>query len=114
MTAMLAVDPTNTKEEVGEQDVRVIEMVTDMFSTMDSNDLGSLKSYLESGKSGIESYTNAVEYSYGVTPQIFRQDGDGIRQVHPDKSFSAMGLGSSASTNSMMSSMMSKDTDICI
>ena len=36
MTAMLAVDPTNTKEEVGEQDVRVIEMVTDMFSTMDS------------------------------------------------------------------------------
>ena len=37
MTAMLAVDPTNTKEEVGEQDVRVIEMVTDMFSTMDSN-----------------------------------------------------------------------------
>lgn len=74
MTAMLAVDPTNTKEEVGEQDVRVIEMVTDMFSTMDSNDLGSLKSYLESGKSGIESYTNAVEYSYGVTPQIFRQE----------------------------------------
>ena len=70
MTAMLAVDPTNTKEEVGEQDVRVIEMVTDMFSTMDSNDLGSLKSYLESGKSGIESYTNAVEYSYGVMPQI--------------------------------------------
>ena len=53
MTAMLAVDPTNTKEEVGEQDVRVIEMVTDMFSTMDSNDLGSLKSYLESGKSGM-------------------------------------------------------------
>lgn len=110
MTAMLAVDPTNTKEEVGEQDVRVIEMVTDMFSTMDSNDLGSLKSYLESGKSGIESYTNAVEYSYGVTPQIFRQEGDGIRQVHPDKSFSAMGLGSSASTNSMMSSMMSTNT----
>ena len=45
-----------------------------------------------------------------MTPQIFRQDGDGIRQVHPDKSFSAMGLGSSASTNSMMSSMMSTNT----
>ena len=43
-------------------------------------------------------------------PQILRQDGDGIRQVHPDKSFSAMGLGSSASTNSMMSSMMSTNT----
>lgn len=107
MTSMLTIDPANSKEDLGEEDVRVIEMVTDMFSTMDSNDLESLKTYLESEESGIESCTNAIEYSYGVVPQIFRQDGEKIRQVHPDKSFSALGLGSSASTNSMMSSMMS-------
>ena len=44
-------------------DVKVIQMVTDMFSTMDSNDLKSLRAYLEGGKSGIEAYANAVEYS---------------------------------------------------
>ena len=54
-------------------------------------------------------YTNAVEYSYSVTPQIYRQDVDGIRQVNPDTSFDALGLGSSSGSNSMMSSIMSTD-----
>ena len=96
-----------SQEEQG--DVHVIQMVTNMFSTMDSNDLESLKIYLESGESGIEEYTNAIEYSYNVTPQIYRIDGDSVRQVNPDQSFDALGLGSSAGSNSMMSSMMSTD-----
>lgn len=96
-----------TEEEEGE--INVIQMVSNMFSTMDSNDLESLKTYLDSGDSGIEQYTNAIEYSYNVTPQIYRQDGDGIRQVNPDKSFEALGLGSASGSNSLMSSMMSTD-----
>lgn len=90
-------------------EVNVIQTVTDMFSKMDSNDLASLKTYFDSGKSGIEDYTNAVEYSYSVTPQIYREDGDAIRQVNPDHSFDALGIGSSSSSNSLMSSMMSTD-----
>ncbi len=96
-----------TEEEEGE--INVIQMVSNMFSTMDSNDLESLKTYLDSGDSGIEQYTNAIEYSYNVTPQIYRKDGDGIRQVNPDTSFEALGLGSSTGSNSLMSSMMSTD-----
>ena len=101
-------------EEAGTQeeeqgDIYVVNMVTDMFSTMDTNDLESLKSYLDSGDSGIEKYTNAVEYSYNTEPQIYKENGDEIRQVHPDSSFSSLGLGSSSNTNSMMSSMMSTD-----
>ena len=38
---------------------------------------------------------------------IYRETTDGVRQVHPDQSFSAMGLGSSTSAGSVMSSMMS-------
>ena len=75
---------------------------------MDSNDLKSLKKYLDSGKSGIEDYTSAVEYYYSISPQIFRQNKDGsVRQVNPDKSFESLGIGSGASTSSLMSSMMS-------
>ncbi len=88
-------------------DIHVVEMVTDMFSTMDSNDLKSLKAYFDSGDSGIEQYTNAVEYSYNIEPLIYKENGTEIRQVHPDRSFDAMGLGSSSNNNSMMSSMMS-------
>ena len=68
-------------------------MVTNMFSTMDSNDLGALKKYLDTGKSGVEQYTNAIEYKYSVSPQIYKENKDSIRQVNPDQSFSAMGLG---------------------
>ena len=95
--------------QVEEGEINVIQMVSNMFSTMDSNDLASLKTYLENGDSGIEKYTNAVEYSYSVMPQIYRQDVDGIRQVNPDTSFDALGLGSSSGSNSMMSSIMSTD-----
>ena len=67
-------------------------MVTDMFSQMNSNDLESLKSYLDSGQSKIENYTNAIEYSYNVTPQIYSEKDDGsVRQVNPDKSFESLG-----------------------
>lgn len=95
------------QEESG--DVNVIQMVTDMFSTMGSNDLEALKEYLDHGDSGIDQYVSAIEYSYDSVPQIYREDGDSIRQVNPDQSFSALGLGSGSSANSMMSSMMSTD-----
>ena len=96
------------KENSGDK-VKVIKMVTNMFSTMASNDLESLKEYLDEGDSGIEQYTTAVEYTYNISPQIFKENEDGIRQVNPDKSFDAVGLGSSSGSNSLMSSMMSTD-----
>ena len=102
-------DGGGQQEKAGNGEINVIKMVSNMFSTMDSNDLESLKTYLDSGDSGIEQYTNAIEYSYNVTPQIYRKDGDGIRQVNPDTSFEALGLGSSTGSNSLMSSMMSTD-----
>lgn len=108
MTSMLVGNESGEeKQGEGSGDVKVVQMVTNMFSTMESNDLESLKTYLDSGKSNIEDYTNAVEYSYNVVPQIYRQTENGVRQVHPDKSFDALGFGSSAGSNSMMSSMMS-------
>ena len=108
MTAMLGGGNNSGKEKEGGE-VDVIQMVSSMFSTMDSNDLESLKSYLDSNESDIDDYTNAIEYSYSVSPQIYREDGDSVRQVNPDHSFDALGFGSSSGSNSMMSSMMSTD-----
>lgn len=87
--------------------VHVSEMITNMFSKIGSNDLASLKQYFDSGDSKIDNYTNAVEYTYDVSPQIYSSNTKNIRQVHPDNSFSSLGLGSSTSSNSLMSSMMS-------
>ena len=89
-------------------EVGVAQMVTNMFSKMNSNDLESLKAYLDSNESSISQYANSVECTYSVSPQIFLENRKNIRQVNPDKSFSAMGLGS-GSSNSIMSSTMSTD-----
>ena len=89
--------------------VKVISLVTSMFGSIESNDLKSLKTYLDSGTSGIEEYTNAIEYTYNVSPQVFLSDtSNGVHQVNPDSSFAALGMGSS-STSSVLSSMYSTD-----
>ncbi len=92
----------------GDKPVHEAKMVSGMFGSIGSNDLASLKSYFDTGETGIEDYVSSIEYGYSVTPQIFNADtSSGVHQVNPDKSFSSVGLGSS--TNSIMSSMMSTD-----
>ena len=87
--------------------VKESKMVNNMFNSIGSNDLASLKDYLENGGTDINTYANAIEYTYSVTPQIFSADASkSVRQVNPDKTFSSLGLGSSSSS-SIMSSMMS-------
>ena len=107
LTSMM-VGAAAAQGEKKDGEVGVAQMVTNMFSKMNSNDLESLKTYLDSDESGVSQYANSVEYTYSVSPQIFREDGNNIRQVNPDKSFSAMGLGS-GSSNSIMSATMSTD-----
>lgn len=109
ISSMMSIDGNIGSNEKEPGQINVIQMVTNMFSKMDSNDLESLKQYLDSGDSGIEQYTSSIEYTYNVVPQIYRQEKDDIRQVNPDKSFEALGFGSSVSANSMMSSMMGTD-----
>lgn len=106
-TALLSEAPGSSDTPDGQ--VGILEMVNKLFSTMNSNDLQSLKTYLDSGQSGIEAYSSAVEYSYNCKPQIYRMEKDGVRQVNPDSSFAAMGLGSTVSSSSIMSTMMGTD-----
>lgn len=90
-------------------DVNVSQMITNMFSKIGSNDLVSLKKYLDQENRDIKQNTNSIEYSYAVAPQIYQNTTKNIRQVHPDKSFSSLGFGSNSESNSMMSMMMSTD-----
>ena len=99
---------SGNSEKAGD-DINVIDMLSGMFATVNSNDLSALKDYLENGGSGIEQYTSAIEYSYDTDPLIFGKTDGGYRQVNPDTSFEALGFGSSSGANSMMSTMMSTD-----
>lgn len=94
--------------EAPEGEVREVEMMSRFFSSVGSNDLASLKTFLDDNGGNIDEYANSIQYSYNVTPQIFTQlDDDDVRQVNPDGTFSALGFGSGASSSALMSASMS-------
>ena len=109
LTSMLTSgSPTSASGTTAEEGmVPVRQLITQMVAGITSNDLKSLKTYLESDDCTIAEDATSIEYSYNVQPQIYREDADGsIRQVNPDSSLSSLGISSTSSTNSMMSSMM--------
>ena len=105
LTSGSSASASGTTAEEGMVPVR--QLITQMVAGITSNDLKSLKTYLESDDCTIAEDATSIEYSYNVQPQIYREDADGsIRQVNPDSSLSSLGISSTSSTNSMMSSMM--------
>ncbi len=109
LSAMMEVSGNLSSSITGENDsdtITVTELITSMVSIMGSNNLPPLKEYLESGESDIWDYVKAIEYTYGVEPQIYSLEDDEYRQVHPDTTItSLMGMGSTIMSTTMMASM---------
>ena len=76
------------------EDGRIYEMplISSLYGTVQENDLKSLKAFLDSGESGIESSVRAVEYIYSITPYIYKVNEDTARQVSPDSIMTSTGL----------------------
>ena len=100
----LSADMMTNQKSSSATDGKVEEMqiLNQMVSGTEYNDLKSLKAYLESDKSDIKNQTKAIEYDYGITPQIYLQEEDGkVRQVCPDQTLSSL-----SGSSSMMLAMM--------
>ena len=88
---------TDTWEPAKEGEVTEVPSVSQILSTVRTNDLVALRSYFDNEKREIYDLTNGVEYSYGIEPQIFRFEKNGeFRQVNPNNDFASMGLTSSS------------------
>ncbi len=113
MSSMLVDDNEKSKSN---KDVQVANMMTTMFSKIGSNDLQSLKKYIQDNQAQLKQSTNSIEYTYNIAPQIFSFTNEEYRQVNPDKTFASLGMGSSSSSNSMMSTdvfkSMPKNTNL--
>ena len=78
-------------------------MLTDMFASVGSNDLSGLKSYLESNPDDLDSYVNAIQYDYGMTPLVYKADtSDGAVQLNPNALSTAMTGGASGTATAGM------------
>ena len=108
MTAMFS-NASSQIDEEQQGEIKVNEMLTNIFSKVGSNDLTSLKRYIEEDESGIDEYVKAIEYEYNIVPQIYSINDGEIRQVNPDSSFAALGFSSTNTSNSMVASMTSTD-----
>ena len=107
LTGMMLDMASGSEQETSEDQIQIFDMLTNMFSKIGSNDIASLKTYFDDNGGNINDYVNSIEYEYNISPQIYSANTETVRQVHPDQSFTSIGLGSSSSSNSLMSSMMS-------
>ncbi|MCR4730441.1 MAG: ABC transporter ATP-binding protein/permease [Saccharofermentans sp.] len=88
---------TETWEPAKEGEVTEVPSVSQILSTVRTNDLISLKTYFDNEKKEIYDLTNGIEYSYSIEPQIFRFEKNGeFRQINPNNDFASMGLSSSS------------------
>lgn len=102
LSAMLGNNtPTAKKGQAAES-----QTISSMLNGSSNNDLSHLRDYFKAHPELLKS-VNDIEYSYDITPSVFRKAGKSIVQVQPNTALSSLGIGSS------MSSMMGfGDTNI--
>ena len=86
------------------------QMISQMFANIGSNDLGAFKAYLEENMDQVVHTINAIKYSYGVKPTIFRSDTEKVTQVNPATLFGEL-TGSSAMSQYMDSDIFYEMVD---
>jgi len=103
MTAALSTSASDSKKDTpapdGQVGVSQMRTFADTIRDAKTNDLASLKTYLDNNGGNVETMVNAIEYDYDVVPQIFQSDtSKSTVQVSPDQSMKQMeaGFGSGA------------------
>ena len=112
MTSMYAMGMGMSQDSAAatsdEAQIKEWNAVTSMLSGISSNDLKSLKAYLDSDECDIDKYVQNIDYGYNINPYIFRVDDKGYRQVNPDTSFAPLGFnGTDGGGNTLFSAFMS-------
>ena len=93
MTAALSTSASDSKKDTpapdGQVGVSQMRTFADTIRDAKTNDLASLKTYLDNNGGNVETMVNAIEYDYDVVPQIFQSDtSKSTVQVSPDQSMS--------------------------
>lgn len=90
----------------GSENLQEKQYITTMFSTIETNDLTSLKKYFEANQEKVKQNSSLVSYSYSVVPNIYTIDvTNTINKIYPSN---MMSMNAEGSTVSMFSSMTSR------
>ena len=109
MTAALSVSASDSQDSQPAPDGKVgvskLRTFADTIRDAKTNDLASLKTYLDNNGGDISAMVNAIEYDYDIVPQIYQSDtSKATVQVSPDQSMKQMetGFGSGAFSSMMV------------
>lgn len=107
LTGMMTAIMGSVEEADAEGDrVKELQIVTDMFSRIGTNDLGAFKKFLEENPDITENYVNCLQYSYGITPRIYSSDHSEVLQLNPSALTPGGGISSAYISSSFFNRMM--------
>lgn len=103
-----AMDSGNTYESYNDNQIHSMNITSDVLSLMGSgaktNNLEAFKSYIEEKESTFNEYANAIQYSYNLDLNIYKENSDGYKKVNPDQIMDELGFGSMNEISSMFTS----------
>ncbi len=106
-----AMDNDNTYENYNDNLIHSMNITNDMLSLMSSgaksNNLEAFKAYINENESTFNEYANAIEYSYNLDLNIYKENEDAYTMVNPDQIIDELGFGSMNEIGSMFSSSSS-------
>ena len=109
----------NEEEPINKEEGKIYssDIMNDMISTlsnkMENNNLTELKKYIEEGNNDITNNANAIQYSYDLNINLYKEDtSNDITRVNPSTVMDAMGMGEmiEARNNSSIASMMNSSS----
>ena len=106
-----AMDSTTTYENHNDNKIHSMNITNDMLSLMGSgaksNNLEAFKSYIDKNSNKFNEYANAIEYSYNLDLNIYKENEDGYTLVNPDQIMDKLGFGQMNEISNMFSSGIS-------
>ncbi len=104
-TMMGEIEPTDETREDGKIYSRNImnDVMNVVSNKVETNNLAELKKYIEETDNDIKNNSNAIEYSYNLTLNLYKEDtSDGVVQVNPSTVLDSLGIGDMVTPNSVM------------
>lgn len=106
-----AMDSTTTYENHNDNKIHSMNITNDMLFLMGSgaksNNLEAFKSYIDKNSNKFNEYANAIEYSYNLDLNIYKENEDGYTLVNPDQIMDKLGFGQMNEISNMFSSGIS-------
>ena len=99
LTELMGEAETEENKEIEEGKIYSRNIMSNMLSLFSNqiqeNNLEAFKEYIESDKTNIKDYTTAIQYSYKLNLNIYKEDEEGnYLQVNPNQLFNNIGMGS--------------------